>query len=262
MIRKYFLDDTFLRKSFSVCFLFFTLCLLSTLDTVLASDDEDDTENITKGVAALASKKYVLERYDGDLQAQYTDEITLSSGKAFSLIRPGAVAKTQAVTTLTPVPRSHLLAQGICYHSEELYTADIKTSLGFPEILAVPDSVIDWVSYSASAAPVNAGYYSRVTAATVHGGHSEAQFIADMDALWVHDYTAILKLLLPSTVFHGDQDVYMTGIELFGSFDMCSRHTGSGVNRYDCIGKLAEFRENHKTGQKSISKAIRNLLKD
>jgi hypothetical protein len=209
-------------------------------------------------------KHYFLERYDDEnLLAQYTNTITIG-GHSFELNRESAVTRNQAVVELLPLDRCHIVARGICYHDTGIRKTDIKTSLGFSEINITPDVTIDWVSQGDS--PENNGYYSRVSpggaGTSLFGGHSESYFIRDIKALWTQNYTSVLKFLLPSPVFHREQDVYMTGIELFGSRDTCSHHIPGQNNRYDCVRQLVNFRHEHEEGQQSISQAVRDLLKD
>jgi hypothetical protein len=211
-----------------------------------------------------ASRQYYLERRNGDLLAQYTNNITFDDingqNRTFLLDEAGAVAKNQNLTELQGA-QSHLLAYGFCYHSDDRSSTEIRTSLDIPQIPRGAGEIVDWVSYTLDA-PNNGGYYSRVTPQNVFGGHSEPNFIDDINALWTQNYTSVLKFLVPAAIFHGNQDIYMTGIELFGSFDMCSSYYGSGNNRYNCIGSLVNFRNQHQQGQQSISQAVRNLMRD
>jgi hypothetical protein len=262
----------FLKMRFyNSLFLFFVVSASISFNTAIAGSDteseDDGVDAITKGIgrlpqtvsAARPAQNFDLARFDGTtLLAEYTDQLTLSSTKVFNLVRPTSKKHTTIVDKLSRSDkfRSHLLAQGICYHAKGIEENVLTTDLGFPSITSDVTLSIDWISHSSSS-KTDKSYYRQKTNPSIDGGHSEPQFINDFDALWKKNYSAILSLLLPSSVFHGTQDVYMTGLELFGPFDMCDQHN----SKYDCLDLLIQFTKRQQQGQQSISQALQDLLK-
>ena len=227
--------------------LFFGMFVFHSLLTFCNAKEED---SIMKNMDSSNAKHYYLERRgeDGKLLAKYTNELTLND-QIFNLNTQHNQNKVQEVF-FRGRGASHLLANGICCHSGGIERTDIDGSLGFQNIKA-PSLPLDWVS---SDSDPQEGQYNERRA----GRHSEDGFISDMNALWDQNHSDVLRLLIPSSISHGDKTVYMTGIELFGSFDACStRHP-----YYGCIEKLVDFRKQHQQGQKSISQAIKAFLRD
>lgn len=104
-------------------------------------------------------------------------------------------------------------------------------------------------------------YYIRQS--TCWGGHAESQLICDIEDAFSKNSDTIVKLFTPPS--YNKDSIYMCGLEVFGTYDMCDIYNNKGNNKYNCVGKLQEFREKHQPngqeGQKSISKAIMDKLK-
>ncbi|RZI45306.1 hypothetical protein [Candidatus Finniella inopinata] len=130
--------------------------------------------------------------------------------------------------------RNHLLAQGFCYGSKTLNEAVMQTN----------GKTTDWVS-SRSTAESSFNYYVRKSTA----GHSELQFIEDMQNLWTKNADSIVQSFMPPK--DDKENVYTYGFELFGTFDMCD----------GCLEQLREFKKEQQYAQ-GFSRRMRDELRD
>lgn len=198
----------------------------------------------------------ILARFDDNDQelAHYTQKLTFS-GKTLIFDRQKARENVQYVSNASARENygpTHLLVRGICNRDTQNMTLSrvFTTNIGFPNIVHGSNIPIDWVSNSSNAVTDN-NYYIRKS--EQWGGHSEPQFIDDFEAKFTQNHDDLVKYLIPKAQ-ENNSLVYMCGLELFGPFDMC--------DRYNCVGKLKDFRIKHQDGQQSMSQYIRNHLQD
>eukprot|EP01041_Mallomonas_annulata_P003415 gene3415-6777_t len=120
----------------------------------------------------------------------------------------------------------------------------ITTALGFPNVTSKSDLLIDWTSRKSH--KTRNKLFKKIS-----NGHSEGQFINDINDIWRKCSTSVVKLLIPPTEKIDSAEVMMCGVNLYGPFDMCDQ----------CLEKLVQFRAQHQQGQESISQAVRDELK-
>lgn len=180
--------------------------------------------------------------------AEYADEIELNSN-SYNLMHGLAKDRVNlcACTSAKDGYKSHVLAGAVCvYANQNKQKTEHKlftTALKFPFSPSKPKMTVDWTSNQSKIENSNDFYRRRSTAIN---GHSEPQFIDDIEALFKKDAPSLVKYFSPSK---GDREVVMSGIELYGSFDMCD----------NCLESISEFRKKHQKGQMSIFQAVQDF---
>lgn len=243
---------------------FFTLSLFILIGlpikSIYACNPDDELEELSKTFKKTKISYPVnLSRvYNDALIVSYTQQLT-SSEKVLNLKRESTKTAIQYVSSASRKDKSvtHLLAQGVCKGVKATWSDPFTTTSGFPGISNTRDKKIDWVSKKSTAKHDNICYVQKPEE-NIRGGHAEPQLINDINALFIQNSDAVVKLFTPPT--ESIEQVYMCGLEIFGPYDMCDRYNKKGNNKYDCVGQLLKFRKDHQKGQQSISKAIRNKL--
>lgn len=153
--------------------------------------------------------------------------------------------------------KTHLLAQGVCRRDNGISYFPFTTTESFLNVLGIslPKKMV-WVSLNSNV-PSDNQYFIRNPQMNYQGGHAEPQFISDLQAAFTQNSDAVVKYFIPS---NNHRDIYMCGLELFGTYDMCDPFKAGYNNVYDCVGQLINFRNRHQDGPSSISDAIRNKL--
>lgn len=151
--------------------------------------------------------------------------------------------------------KTHLLAQGFCSSAVARWEHPLTTSLLSKAI----GKEIDWVSEGSQAQSNETHYILR---STLWGGHAESQLISDVEDAFLKNSDTVVKLFTPPS--YNKDNIYVGGLEIFGPYDMCDAYNNKGNNKYNCVGKLQNFREKHQLngqeGQRSISQAILDKL--
>jgi len=237
-------------------FFFILICLLFlNSPSYCVNSDDEDTEEATKETHPVNVTR---RTSNGDLLVQYTQGLTVNH-KVMKLDRKSTRQSIRVVTNAASKDNStHLVAQGFSFGDKSVtYINPLTTQLGFPGVPKNPKKKMDWVSKNGKAKS-NPGYYVRTPIA--FGGHAEPKFVSDLEAAFKKSSDAVVRLFTPPTETLNTID--MCGIELFGPYDMCDKYNGKGKNKYNCVGVLTDFRNRHQYGNQSISKAIRDKLKD
>lgn len=229
---------------------------------VAASDDTDDEiEEITKMAGKTAiSNPLTLARYSGTAPlVKYTQKLTTKKS-SLDTKRKSTIKSIKYVCKAASQDgnKTHILAQGICRGAVSTWP-DPLTTINLPQNSKTSPKLLDWVSKE-SETNSDDKICIRKPEASGWGGHAEVQLIADLDDVFNMHRETFLELFLPPS--DSTESIYMCGLELFGPYDMCDKYNDKGNNKYNCVGKLLDFRKKHQKGQKSISRAIRDKLKD
>lgn len=223
----------------------------------IAKDDVDDiTETLEK---TKISKHVNLTRtFKDNPLVHYTQQLVVKK-ETLNLHR-GETAKPilyVAKASSKDNSKTHLLAQGVCMSNETIWT-DILTTKLFPEVSKSQNKTMDWVSEKSETKP-NKTHFIRKPQTKYFGGHAEPQLISDIEDQFMKNSDAVVSMFIPPP--NNKEDIYICGLEVFGPYDMCDDYNGNGKNKYNCVGKLLDFRKCHQNGQRSISKAIQEKLK-
>jgi hypothetical protein len=229
------------------------------------NSDDEITSQLAKTSISKSKKTqppphptHLVRVLDSSPLVRYTQQLAVQ-GVELDLNRDSATALIDYVwkSSLRDGKKTHLLAQGFCRSETKLKTNPFTVTENFLGVLRTSTKKMVWVSQSSNAVSNNDAVIRK---STEYGGHAESQFISDLKAAFTQNSDVVVKKFLPRT--DNDEDVYMCGVELFGSYDMCDDYAGEGKNKYNCVGKLKKFRIDHQEGQQSISRAIRDKLGD
>ena len=225
--------------------------LIFSLSTMVGMDVkslQEGIEEAEKQPLPLPSRLTLTRVFNKTVHALYTKRL-YAGEENLDLHRKVTTSLIQAAHQLSSYDnRIHLLAQGFWMSDQYIQPKVFNTSFGFPGIDAthVDHKTIDWASHEANLTKFTNKYHHKQSKAD--NGHSEPEFIKDIEELFTQNAD---KVISSFTSRHHDEDIYACGIELFGQFDMCD----------SCLKKLREFRIRQRRGQKSISYAIRDKLK-
>lgn len=246
--KKYFINkdnDMLLHFNVFLAISFFSFCEIS---SVLASDHHSELIHVKDNeIVARYSDNLIIGDYSYDLQYKIDSDL---SQKVFKLKGYDG----------TQHGANHLFANGVYIYKNggtpqvryKHFTTRNFHSIGIGE--KEVKSQIDWMSggskLSSSDSDNEIYYHKSKGRSDETEGHSECRLIADIEALFKKDSDSLIKLFTPSSSTR-NAHIIMSGLELYGSYDMCD----------SCLGRLFEFRKKHQEGQQSIAYAIRDKLK-
>lgn len=258
-----------MNKAFKNYALSFLITALINISIFICNNfaSERDIESLTKqaGKLSLEDKeleeskpihKYTLSRFKNPSSPliQYTQQLK-ANGETFDLNREETRKIMQEVIKVSNY-KTFLRAQGVCMSDDGYWSETFNSTQNFLGAYETSTQKMAWVSKGSEIKSNK--YYIRES--KEYGGHAEPQFISDLEAAFNKNSDAVVKYFIPST--NNEENIYMCGLELFAPYDMCDAYNNEGNNKYDCIGKLLAFRKKHQSGQTSISRAIRDKLKD
>jgi len=146
---------------------------------------------------------------------------------------------------------SHVLANGFDIYKD----TDSNVVCEYEQFATTEGIAIDWMSHNStckvgdtesSGTGKRAGCSIHHKKSNVGNGHSEPQLVED---ILKTKPESLVKLFTPRSSNKQVKQVMMSGLELYGTFDMCD----------SCLDALVAFRK--KEGQQSIAKAIEDNLK-
>lgn len=220
------------------------------------NDSDKKTLNKTKKSKNLTLARYKKDESDKKVKQKqvvvYTQSVNShKDGIALNLSRKTAnmgIASVREVSKKDNYKHNHLLVRGFCRGESAQACSEYFRTAQFPLLNQYKSSenlVVDWVSSGSEfkGASKETGCYHRKS-----NGHSETQFIADFEALTKKDLGALAKIFTGAD----EEEVYMCGVELFGTNDMCDK----------CLGEMMTFVEDQQKGKTGISAYIYDTLGD
>ncbi len=241
------------RKNLVICLVFvFMLGFLSHGNTSV----DELTEKLLQ--ANKVSERINLCRLKGpdNLLSQYTNQVDLASKGQLNLNIKLCADRTKMVARLASSDgyKNHMFVSSIRIdEGSHTFRPFLRAPLFNGIIHSSPNQnlVIDWASSGSTIKPHKEchKHLSQISHGKRNDGHSEPQLIADIEALFIKDHTQVVKLFTPA---EDSSALLACGLEFYSSFDACNL----------CLDDLIEFRKSHQKGQRSISCAIRDSLKD
>ncbi len=199
---------------------------------------------------------------NNEILAQYTNNISTNEGCKYNLnylIDRKLVNEVEDYKIEPGVQygKSHVLINGFNIYKKDKnspvyeYEYETFTEKNFPITGKTSDKKIDWSSNQSLLSDTDTVIRRK---SNEGNGHSEPQLISDINSVFVKNQEAIFDLLTPrqDSLKKTDSKLEMSGIELYGSFDMCDT----------CLTQLVDFRKNHQEGQRSISQYIKDKMKN
>jgi hypothetical protein len=221
---------------------------------IQCSDNEEDIEDIFNDFTKVLNfNEITLCRLDDASDTlreplEYADKLDLGKSCYYQLRieKNKKLVESLSKLSLNDGYKNHVLARSFYY--------DIGLEKKF-SFFKESEKLIDWASNQSNISqqkiPKNILIRKSNLDSSQEGlnaGHSEPEFIKDINKLFVRNHDDVVNRFVPSDP--QQFPITVSGFELFGAFDTCDQ----------CLQNLKEFREQHQQGQTSLSEAIRNSL--